>query len=240
MITWTDSARETLDQHNRAQHDRLIASGADPDEVAADLVRHVEEELTAAKIHIATCDDVQRVLLRMGAPMVAIPDSGQSPQPHRLKSWAIPLAVVACSLVLSLTYLLRTEVGPKPATMSIQKVVRMTLAGEINPDSTIAPDTSGGRDSVVITGSSTKELNNGKDKTSKFLAHGYLSDESMQILQRSGRFAERPETNALTRAMAWTPLVILVITFGVPIALIVLLFKLGFAALRFLRNRQGP
>lgn len=67
MITWTDSARAALENHNQRVRQGLQASGADPDEVAADLRRHIEEELTAAQIHLATRDEVQRVLGRMGA-----------------------------------------------------------------------------------------------------------------------------------------------------------------------------
>lgn len=67
MITWTDSARAALENHNQRVRQGLQASGADPDEVAADLRRHIEEELRAAQIHVATRDEVQRLLGRMGA-----------------------------------------------------------------------------------------------------------------------------------------------------------------------------
>jgi hypothetical protein len=66
MITWTDSARTLLDNHNQTVRQQLLASGADPEEVAADLRRHIEEELIAAKIHVATRDDIHRILSRMG------------------------------------------------------------------------------------------------------------------------------------------------------------------------------
>lgn len=73
MITWTNSARAILDGHNQTVRQQLLESGADPDEVAADLHRHIEEELTAAKIRIATRDDVQRVLARIGATLTDVP-----------------------------------------------------------------------------------------------------------------------------------------------------------------------
>jgi hypothetical protein len=80
MITWTDSGRAALQNHNQRVRQGLQASGADPDEVAADLRRHIEEELTAAQIHVATRDEVQRVLGRMGASALepALPAKSRS------------------------------------------------------------------------------------------------------------------------------------------------------------------
>jgi hypothetical protein len=67
MITWTPSAREEFERHVATVRTQLIAVGADADEVATDLQHHVEEELSAANIKVATREDVQRVLARMGA-----------------------------------------------------------------------------------------------------------------------------------------------------------------------------
>ena len=67
MITWTESARSELERHVATVRTRMIAAGADADEVAADLERHVETELAEAKIGVATHEDVRRVLARMGA-----------------------------------------------------------------------------------------------------------------------------------------------------------------------------
>jgi hypothetical protein len=95
MITWTDSARAALESHNQRVRQGLQASGADPDEVAADLQRHIEEELTAAQIHIATRDEVQRVLGRMGA-------SGLEPAAVPAKSRSGVLIAAASVLVTGL------------------------------------------------------------------------------------------------------------------------------------------
>jgi hypothetical protein len=67
MITWTETAREELEHHVAKVRTRMVAVGADADEVAADLERHVEAELSEAKISVATREDVRRVLTRMGA-----------------------------------------------------------------------------------------------------------------------------------------------------------------------------
>lgn len=80
MITWTDSARAALDSHNQAVRQQLLASGADPDEVAADLRRHIEEELAASKIHVAAREDVQRVLAQLGIALKATPPARTRPR----------------------------------------------------------------------------------------------------------------------------------------------------------------
>jgi len=95
MITWTDSARATLANHSQTVRQQLLASGADPDEVAADLHRHIEEELTAAKIHIATREDVQRILARIGAPVVEVSIPAPLLKTIRLKALLISIAIVA-------------------------------------------------------------------------------------------------------------------------------------------------
>jgi hypothetical protein len=103
MITWTDSARATLDSHNQTVRQQLLASGADPDEVAADLQRHIEEDLIAAQIHVATRDDVQRVLARIGVtPMEFLPPLGKSKAaPPKVLLVCIVLVVI---ILVSLLY----------------------------------------------------------------------------------------------------------------------------------------
>lgn len=96
MITWTESARATLATHNRSARAGLLAAGADPDEVAGDLQRHIEEELQAAQIHLVTREDVQRVLGRMGAPSAG--DEPPPPRPrHRLALALLGLAAALAS-----------------------------------------------------------------------------------------------------------------------------------------------
>jgi hypothetical protein len=98
MITWTDSARAALENHNISTRHHLVASGADPDEVAADLSRHIEEELTAARIAVATKADVQRILAKMGASAA---DDLRSTQlvTHRKNRWIL-LSATAAALAL--------------------------------------------------------------------------------------------------------------------------------------------
>jgi len=83
MITWTSSAREEFDQCVADARSRLVAVGADADEVSADMERHVEEELAAEKISVATREDVRRILSRMGSLEFA-----DSTEATRTKSFA--------------------------------------------------------------------------------------------------------------------------------------------------------
>jgi hypothetical protein len=119
MITWTDSARATLASHSQTVRQELLASGADPDEVAADLHRHIEEELTAAKIHVVTRDDVQRILARIGATVVEVPAPVPSPKAIRLKFLLICIVLVAL-LVASLLFLSIHRNQPRPPPSSKQ------------------------------------------------------------------------------------------------------------------------
>jgi Biopolymer transport protein ExbD/TolR len=105
MITWTDSARAALENHNQRVRPDLAAGGADPDEVAADLQRHIEEELTAAKIHVATRDEVQRVLGKMGVH--AMETSSVPPKPRRGPAVALVASLLAAGLGVSAYFFLR-------------------------------------------------------------------------------------------------------------------------------------
>lgn len=77
MITWTDAAKQTLEEYCRRTRENLNGSGADPDEVIDDLRRHVDEELRAANLTVVTEEDVRRILARVGEPLAA----GGQPQP---------------------------------------------------------------------------------------------------------------------------------------------------------------
>ncbi|HVW22848.1 MAG TPA: hypothetical protein VHC86_16660 [Opitutaceae bacterium] len=95
MITWTDSAREILERYTASIRGPLAATGADPDEVAADLRRHIEEELAASKILIATGEDVQRLVTRFG-PVVADKPGRKGPG----LAWKWPLAAAILAAIL--------------------------------------------------------------------------------------------------------------------------------------------
>jgi hypothetical protein len=121
MITWTDSARVTLDSHIQSVRQQLLASGADPDEVAADLHRHIEEELIAAKIHVATREDVQRVLARIGATVTEVPIPPHQPKAIWPKALLICFVLAAVMAVFLLFLpMLRKKSGPPITTKQVE------------------------------------------------------------------------------------------------------------------------
>jgi hypothetical protein len=80
-MEWTDTANNVLDEYLERMQSDLVAAGADPDEVSADLRRHIHEELAGLNLHIVTQQDVSRVLAKMGVPEKgASIESGSDPQ----------------------------------------------------------------------------------------------------------------------------------------------------------------
>ncbi|ATC66242.1 hypothetical protein CMV30_18915 [Nibricoccus aquaticus] len=106
MITWTESARNELERHVAAVRTRMIAVGADANEVSEDIERHVSEELTAQKIAVATPEDVRRVLARMGtieAELVGVQDAGSGrngDSPEEKNSSLVTFFCIALGVVL--------------------------------------------------------------------------------------------------------------------------------------------
>ncbi len=66
MEHWTQAAKDFLENHLTGRRAAIAASGADPDEVAGDVRRHLSEELSARNMATVTAEDVRRVLQRMG------------------------------------------------------------------------------------------------------------------------------------------------------------------------------
>lgn len=81
MTQWTDSARARLEQYLAQSRQSLAGSGADENEVAEDLRRHVEEEAVARKLSVVTEQDVAQILARIGAPAAATAPAGAPPAP---------------------------------------------------------------------------------------------------------------------------------------------------------------
>src|SRR5882762_8411292 len=79
------------------------------------------------------------------------------PENFLSKAWLVWLAIIAA--VLALLYW-RPDVQTGPATLKIQRVVELAEQGKIR-EGTIRPDTSGGRDGVLITGESADALEGG-------------------------------------------------------------------------------
>lgn len=67
MLNWTESARVELERYLAQARAAAAASGADPEEVAGDLQRHLEQRLAEAGSSTVTREDLLRVLPRTGA-----------------------------------------------------------------------------------------------------------------------------------------------------------------------------
>jgi hypothetical protein len=79
MTTWTDSAKEKLEDYLTRVRSTLHSSGADPVEVTEDIRRHISEEIAAGQLEVVTTDDVERILLRLGALQAAAPTRAGHP-----------------------------------------------------------------------------------------------------------------------------------------------------------------
>ena len=83
---------------------------------------------------------------------------------------------------------------PTPARLKIQQVVELAEQGQI-AEGYIRPDSTGGRDWSELTGK-TKEniLKSETGATSEFIAAGRLTDGSLERLQKTSAFVEKPAT----------------------------------------------
>lgn len=95
MIAWTDSAKKVWADYLDATKATLDGTGADPQEVMEDLQRHVDQEVSDAKLTVVTEDDLRKILRKIGAPEAAkaegqkplgpaVPDKTDSPKFSKL------------------------------------------------------------------------------------------------------------------------------------------------------------
>ena len=123
-----------------------------------------------------------------------------------------------------------------PASLKMQRVVELAEQGKIR-EGIIHPDSSGGRDWVVVTGE-TKDSNLESDRglTNQFRSAGRLTDANMERLQKSQVFTEQPATTLFTQIAAQ------VVPFLIIIGLLYFLFvrqlrQAGKGALSFGKSR---
>jgi cell division protease FtsH len=151
------------------------------------------------------------------------------PENFLSKAWLVWLAIIAA--VLALLYW-RPDVQSGPANLKIQRVVELADQGKVR-EGTIQPDSSGGRDWVLITGLSSEALDGG---VHEFRASGRLTDKNMELLQKSQRFTEKPSTTVLAAILQQ------VVPFVIIIGLLYFLFvrqlrQAGRGALNFGKSR---
>ena len=152
-------------------------------------------------------------------------------QPKMLIFW---LALVAA--VLALLYY-TPGMTNTPDNLTIQDVVERAESGNIKPASpapVIRPDTSGGRDGVVISGESRKDSSSTVFR--QFRAAGRLTDANMERLQKSKLFVEQPSQTLMASIAAQ------VVPFVIIIGLLYFLFvrqlrQAGRGALSFGKSR---
>jgi cell division protease FtsH len=143
--------------------------------------------------------------------------------------------IVGIGVLVALLYL-NPGRTPEPVRMKIQQVVLMAEKGEVT-DGTIRPDATGGRDWSEVTGSinaNTPENNTSAPKP--FIASGRLTDTSLERLQKTQAFTEKPATTVLTNLM------INILPFVIVIGLLYFLFvrqlrQAGKGALSFGKSR---
>src|SRR5688500_8444410 len=68
MNTWTAAARDELEKYLAAIRRPLEQAGADAAEVMEDLKRHLEEEISLARLRVVTVTDLRPMLARIGQP----------------------------------------------------------------------------------------------------------------------------------------------------------------------------
>jgi|CXWL01.1.fsa_nt_gi cell division protease FtsH len=162
------------------------------------------------------------------SPLKSLPPDG-----FPLKTGLIWIAIIAAIIAL---FLLNPGKAPQPATLKIQQVLELAEQGQI-ASGFIQPDGTGGRDWSQLTGE-TKEpiLRNETGATKSFVATGRLTDGSLELLQKSKIFVEKPATTAMTQ------LLLNVLPFIIVIGLLYFLFvrqlrQAGKGALSFGKSR---
>ncbi|MFZ5494975.1 MAG: ATP-dependent zinc metalloprotease FtsH [Verrucomicrobiota bacterium] len=134
-------------------------------------------------------------------------------------------------------FMLNPARGPQPAVLNIQRVVELAQEGKI-ASGAIRSDATGGRDWSVLTGRTVEPIlqNASGAATAEFTATGRLTDTSLEQLQKTKVFVEKPATTAMTQ------LLYNVLPFVVVIGLLYFLFvrqlkSAGKGALSFGKSR---
>ncbi|MCR6656380.1 MAG: ATP-dependent zinc metalloprotease FtsH [Opitutus sp.] len=121
--------------------------------------------------------------------------------PDRFQPKMLIFFLVIVGVVMSMYFMTEGRMVA-PANLKIQRVVELAEQNKI-AEGVIRPDSSGGRDWVIITGELKEaSLEGDRGPTKQFRASGRLTDSNMERLQRSQAFAEQPATTLLTQVAA--------------------------------------
>ena len=145
--------------------------------------------------------------------------------------WAVGISALVA------LFMLNPGKTPQPAVLGIQQVVDLAQQGKI-ANGTIRSDVTGGPYWSEVTGEITEPIlqNSAGAATKAFTMHGRVTDSSLELLQKSKAFVEKPATTATTQ------LLYNVLPFVVVIGLLYFLFvrqlkNAGKGALSFGKSR---
>lgn len=139
MNNWTHPALQTLEGYLHRNRTRVVATGADPDEVVGDLRRHIEEEVAALQLARVTENDVRRIVNQIG-PLteepVETPPEPPSPAPtHSAPThsvWLMLFGVILPAITISFEWFSRFCAGvffdPLPTPLHLALVTLVPLA----------------------------------------------------------------------------------------------------------------
>ncbi len=162
-------------------------------------------------------------------PLKSLPPDG-----FPLKTGLIWMAIIGAVVAL---FLLNPPKAAQPAKLNIQRVVELADQGKV-ANGTIRSDATGGRDWSELTGETNEAIlpSPTGGATKSFTATGRLTDNNLELLQKSKVFVEKPATTAMTQ------LLYNVLPFVVVIGLLYFLFvrqlkSAGKGALSFGKSR---
>jgi hypothetical protein len=143
MPDWTQPAREEVRRYYSRVRASLAESGADPDEVIGDLDRHIDEEITAARLGVVTEEDARRILARIGPPdsqpsaasrrPAPVENNGLQPKPTSWRLALLMFGVVLPAITLAFEYFTGMCAAllfdPLPTVWHVLLVATVPLAG---------------------------------------------------------------------------------------------------------------
>ncbi len=89
MSKWTEAANKEWERYCDEVRAMLSETGADPNEVIEDMLRHIETELATTGTKVVTEQEVQRIINRIGLPDInQISDKSLSTENRNINSKA--------------------------------------------------------------------------------------------------------------------------------------------------------
>ena len=126
-------------------------------------------------------------------PLKSLPPDG-----FQSKTWLIWIVIIGAVAAL---YMFNPPKSATPAVLKMQQVVELAEQGKI-AQGAIRSDASGGRDWSILTGETKEPILKGETgMTNSFVATGRLTDASLERLQKSSAFTEKPATTAMTQLL---------------------------------------